>query len=272
MQRCLGFGLAVLMSWIFASGASAALVAYYPFNGSANEATGNNINLNLVGDAGYAASVNAGLGSALSLDGTGDGAIGPGFVKITTNNMTAVAWVNAASLDGDWNSVVKNWGTSVGGQFHFGLGSVAANTLQSIAAGASNATAATAIPTNEWIHVAFVLDAAALKNTVYINGAVVASAAFSGTLGLGTATGLGVGHKPNNDGTALDAGGGPGPWNGRIDEVGLFNEALTTAQIVQIYENGLAGTPLSTVPEPASLIGLLLLAGVAGMTTRRRHD
>ncbi|HEX2475232.1 MAG TPA: LamG-like jellyroll fold domain-containing protein, partial [Lacipirellulaceae bacterium] len=228
--------------------------------------------LNLVGDAGFAASVNPGLGTALSTDGSGDGAIAPNFVKITTNNMTAVAWVNATSLDGDWNSIVKNWGSTVGGQFHFGLGSVAANTLQSIAAGATNLAAPGNLPANEWVHVGFVLDSTGPQHRLYINGAQVATAAYTGTLGLGTATGLGVGHKPNNDGTALDAGGGPGPWNGRIDEVGLYNEALSAAQIQTIYQNGLAGRQLdgTSVPEPATLGGLLLgcVSAVAGIRRR----
>ncbi len=272
MKRCVGVCLAFALIGTITQNASAALVAYYPFNGNANDKTNSNVNLNLVGDAGFAASVNPGLGTALSTDGSGDGAIAPSFVKITTNNMTAVAWVNANSLDGDWNSIVKNWGTSVGGQFHFGLGSAAANTLQSIVAGATNVAAPGNLPANEWVHVGFVLDSAALQHRLYINGAQVASAAYTGTLGLGTATGLGIGHKPNNDGSALDAGGGPGPWNGRIDEVGLYNEALSAAQIQTIYQNGLAGIQLdgTSVPEPATLGGLLLgcVSLVAGIRRR----
>jgi hypothetical protein len=274
MTRCFSIGLSAAICWSVASGASAALVAYYPLNGNANEASGINANLNLYGDAGFGPSVHAGLGTALSLDGTGDGAVGPGFVKIANTSMTAVAWANAASLAGDWNSIVKNWGTSAGGQFHFGLGNVAANTLQSIAAGVPTVTLATDFPIDQWVHVAFVIDSVAREHRVYMNGAQVGSAPFTMTqvgLGLGTATitGLGIGHKPNNDGSALDAGGGPGPWNGRLDDVGLFNEALSTAQILQIYQNGLAGIPLSNVPEPS--IVWLLLVGVSGGIIRRRQ-
>lgn len=271
MRRTFGLSFVLSLSCIIVSNASAALVAYYPFNGSGNDATGLNTNLSLVGDAGYGASVNAGLGQALSLDGDGDGAIGTNFVKITTNNMTGVAWANAAGLDQEWNTIVKNWGTSVGGQFHFGLGTQLANTLQNIAAGPSNVTASTNFPTNEWVHVAFVIDAVAHEHRLYMNGQVVATAAFaSGVLGAGTATGLGVGYKPNDGGTALSTNG-PGPWNGRLDEVGLYNEALSTAQIQTIYQNGLAGIPLA-VPEPTSLFGASLIAGVAWLQRRRHYS
>lgn len=269
MRRTMRLSFALLLSCIMAANVSAALVAYYPFEGSGNDATGLNTNLSLVGNAAYAGSVNAGLGQALSLDGDGDGAIGTNFVKITTNNMTGVAWANAAGLDQEWNSIVKNWGTTVGGQFHFGLGTQLANTLQSIASGPSNVTAPTAFPTNEWVHVAFVIDSVAHEHRIYMNGQVVATAAFaSGVLGTGTATGLGVGYKPDDTGSGLSTNG-PGPWNGRLDEVGLYNEALSTAQIQTIYQNGLSGIPLA-VPEPASLLSVLTLAITIALQ-RRRH-
>ncbi|HEY3395013.1 MAG TPA: LamG-like jellyroll fold domain-containing protein [Lacipirellulaceae bacterium] len=272
MNRLVGVCWMLVASVCSLSNASAALVGYYRFNGNANEATGNNINLNLVGNAGFGPSVNGGLGSALSVDGDGDGAIGPNYAKITTNNMTGVAWVYAESLAGDWNSIVKNWGQGVGGQFHFGLGSAAANTLQDVANGASNVAAATDLPANQWVHTAFVLDSVALQHRVYINGQLAATAAYTGTMGPGAATGLGIGHKPNDDGSALATGPGAGPWNGRIDEVGLYNEALSDAQIQTIYQNGLAGIQLdgTSVPEPATLGGLLLGCAslVAGMRRR----
>ncbi len=272
MNRRVGVCLMLVASVCFLPNASAALVGYYQFNGNANEATGNNINLNLVGNAGFGPSVNSGLGSALSVDGDGDGAIGPNYVKITTNNMTGVAWVNAESLAGDWNSIVKNWGQGVGGQFHFGLGSVAANTLQDVANGASNVAAPTDLPANQWVHTAFVLDSVALQHRLYINGQLAATAAYTGTMGPGAATGLGIGHKPNDDGSALATGAGAGPWNGRIDEVGLYNEALSAEQIQTIYQNGLAGRQLdgTSVPEPATLGGLLLSSITLLVAMRRR--
>src|SRR5690606_28743091 len=100
----LGVVVALTCGWA-SSAANAALVAYYPFNGSGDDHTGTNTNLSLVGDAGYGASVSSGMGTALSLDGDGDGAIGQNFVKVTTNNLSVVAWANASSLDGDWNTL-----------------------------------------------------------------------------------------------------------------------------------------------------------------------
>src|SRR5690606_2990120 len=99
----------------------------------------------LVGDATFAPSMVAGFGQALSLDGNGDGAIGPNFVKIAGNNMTGMAWVYANSLAGDWNTIVKNWGVAGGGQFHFGLGSGANDTLQNFLGNSTNVATATPV-------------------------------------------------------------------------------------------------------------------------------
>jgi len=250
-RRGLGLLGALAVSLCFTGEASAALWGYYPLNGNANEATGNNINLNLVGDATFAGSVHPGLGSAGSFDGNGDGMIGGDFNKFQTNSVTVMAWAYAESLAGDWNTIIKNWGTSDGGQFHLGLGSQADDTLQNFIAGGANVTTTTAFPANAWVHTAFVLDAVANEHRLYMNGQIVATGAYTGTLGQGGAaiTGLGIGYKPNDDGTALSTNG-PGPWNGRIDDVGLFDTAMTTVQIQQIYQDGLNGIQLDGTTTP----------------------
>jgi hypothetical protein len=236
-------------SWT-ADDASAILWGHYPLNENADEATGNNIDLMLVGDTTFSGSVHPGLGPAISFDGAGDGAIGQNFNKFTTTDVTVVAWAYAQSLDGNWNTIVKNWGQTVGGQFHLGLGNVAANTLQNHIDGNAPVTATTDFPAGQWVHTAFVLDSTALQHRLYLNGELLATAAYNGALGPGGATGLGIGHKPNDDGSALDAGGGPGPWNGRIDDVGMYNQVLSATQIREIYQDGLAGIQLDGTVTP----------------------
>lgn len=248
--RLVALSLAVGGAFLaMATPASADLWGYYQLNGNANESTGNNINLNLMGDASFGGSVHPGLGSALQLDGIGDGAIGENFNKITGNDMTGMAWVYANNLDGTWSSIVKNWGQQNGGQFHFGLGSgVSEDRLQNHIVGTS-ITAADPIPVGEWLHTAFVIDSAAGEQRLYLNGQLIQTADYEGTLAPGVATGLGIGVKPNDAGTAL-ATASEGPWNGRIDDVALFNEVKTGDEILAIYQNGLQGIQVdgTTVP------------------------
>lgn len=270
MSRAKRFVVAMAVVVALGGTANAELVAYYPFDGSANEQTGNNIDLQLVGDATYGASMLPGFGQALSLDGDGDGAIGANFVKITGNDMTGMAWVYATDLSAEWNSIIKNWGQTTGGQFHFGLGSQAADTLQNFVGSGASVAAATPLVAGQWYHTTFVADSVALEQRLYLNGELVASAAYAGTLVPGAATGLGIGHKPDDTGAAL-ATNGPGPWNGLIDDVALFDEALSQSDIQGVYRRGVAGIPIGTaIPEP-STAGLLILGMAGGLTLLRRR-
>src|SRR5690606_22901038 len=97
--------------WTISHSAPAALVGYWPFNGTAEEKTDTNIDLTLVGDADYGTSLHPGLGKSLQLGDAG-AAIGQNFVKVTTDDLTVVAWAYAENLNDDWNSIIKNWGDS----------------------------------------------------------------------------------------------------------------------------------------------------------------
>jgi hypothetical protein len=244
-----------LLAWT-SQPAYAALQGYYQLNDNANEATGNNINLNLVGGASFDGSVHPGLGTALATDGIDDGAIGPNFNKIQTDDVTLVAWVYANSTTNVWETIAKQWGDATAGQFHFGLGPAENNTLNNFylqgGGGAANDVSPADIPVGQWIHTAFVLDSAAGAHRLYINGQVVTTGAYVGTLGskTGGATGFGIGIKPVDDGSAPDLANSPGPWDGLIDDVGIYDNALTTVAINQIYQNGLAGIQIDGTTRP----------------------
>lgn len=239
--------LADASSETFDSGTAVTLPAlhgYWPFNDNAEDASGNNVDLTLVGDATLGGSVSDGLGMALSLDGEGDGAIAADFVKVSGEDMTVVAWVHATSLTGDWNTIVKNWGQTVGGQFHLGLGANAANTVHSQISNGSVVTSADDFPTVAWVHVALVVDSASSEHRLYVNGELEDTVTYETPLAAGTATGLGVGVKPNDDGSAVTATAAVGYWHGSIDEVGIYAEALTQEQLGFIRTRALAGVQL----------------------------
>ena len=75
----------------------------------------------------------------------------------------------------------------------------------------------------EWHHAAFTYDVEASRQTLYIDGAVVACAAASGPIAYDSHP-LWIGADSDN---ALQSGF----WNGTIDEVRLFSTARTAAQI-----------------------------------------
>jgi hypothetical protein len=223
-----------------------ALVGYWSFNGDTADHSGVNIDLTAVGDPEYLGSLSAGLGSAISLDGN-DGAIGTDFVKFSGDDATIVAWVYADALDGSWNSIIKNWGDSATGQFHFGVGPDQADTLRNDTT-MGDVTNLDPMPIGQWVHAAVVFDSVAAEYILYVDGDALVVNDYV-PLEAGTATGLGIGVKPNDDGTNVAQQAEVGYWIGRIDEVGMYDAALTFEQINMLYQDGMAGIQLDGTSE-----------------------
>jgi len=59
-------------------------------------------------------------------------------------------------------------------------------------------------------------------------------------------------------------------WNGKIDEVGIWNRALNTEELSALWNNG-SGVTLVPVPEPATLSLLALALGGLSLTRRGRR-
>jgi hypothetical protein len=89
----------------------------------------------------------------------------------------------------------------------------------------------TAVRTNTWYHVAMTYDGAFLK--LYVNGKLDGSAAACGPV-------------LTSDQPLVIGGESPGPWNfnGLIDEVSLYDRALSDTEVLSIYGAGSAGKRL----------------------------
>lgn len=155
------------------------------------------------------------------------------YPKARENRLTVVAWVFAESRP-RWASIAKNWAHGEIGQFHFGLahdqGSLEVQ-LRDSKADFVFVQDSVPLPIGDWQHVAFVVDGQLA--TLYRNGVEVAKSACDG-LAMPTFPSLGVGAKlrgeytPASDGTM-------GFWDGRIDELSLFNKALSPDEIRTLY-------------------------------------
>lgn len=228
-------------------------LAYYPLDGSGAEVTGNNINLSAIGEPTYVASMSAGLGQALSVDGVNDALVGAGFVHSTTGAITLSAWARATTRV-PHGSIFKNWN----GQFHFGIDGGLAGPVGVLSnfinltgiGGQPSVAASTLFPVGQWTHVAVVVNSATQQQRLFMNGTLVATASFSGTLRDNPCPGLGIGVKANCAGTNADIGNVPGFWHGELDEVAAWDQALTDSQIAELYALGFAGTPVVVQNEP----------------------
>ena len=158
------------------------------------------------------------------------------YPKASGERISASAWVWAESQL-TWAKIASNWGTSLHGQFSFGLygndGDLCAAVAQRdrrevfVREGVSKP-----FPIAQWQHVAFVLDRSVLR--LYRNGVEVASAQCDGLLKKAEVSSLAIGCQVDNDGTTPVGNF----WRGRIDELAFFNRALTTEEIQKLYEPG----------------------------------
>jgi hypothetical protein len=175
------------------------------------------------------------FGSSLRLRGPGHGdyALIPFRREMVGETMSVVAWVLAESRP-RWASILKRWGRPEDHCFHFGLylddGDLEIHTAQ--ADGREfTAREGRPLPTGRWQHVAFVADRKVLR--LYRNGVEVARADHPG-LRPGTLESIGVGAKLNVAGDGPDPIE-PGFWDGRLDEIAIYPQALDADQVRRLY-------------------------------------
>ncbi len=221
--------------------AAQGMVAYFPFDTGADELVGGRSGV-LHGAAAIASDLQRGC--VLDLDGNGSFALVPDFSK-PTRGITGAAWVHAKSRP-VWASIMKNWGgDKQKGLFHFGLREKTGNLDIQLGTTQGEVVVTDNVPldTDAWQHVAFTADGATLR--LYRDGKEVASTAYSDDLVKPTLTALAVGAKTDDSGTAADSLC-PGFWNGMIDDVRLYDRALSASEIAALAVPG--ETPIAVLP------------------------
>lgn len=185
------------------------------------------------------------IGQALSFDNTDD------YVSLGSNAsvddlsvITVAAWIKPNSTGGGTLAKILNKATSASGGWEFGVcahaswGCSESDTRLrfyrwfSGTAGDWN-SAASSLQMDVWQHVVLVYDSSSSANdpVFYIDGSVSATTEFgtpSGTASSDASHTLTIGNRPAADRT----------FDGLIDEVRLYNRALSAAEIAALYNQG----------------------------------
>lgn len=180
------------------------------------------------------------IGSAFALGGPAQRtfASAASYPRATGDTLSVVAWINAKSRP-RWASIVKNWaGADDWGQFHFGLyndsGELEAH-IQDSSGKEITVRDSRALPLQTWHHVAFVADGKQLR--LFRNGEQVDAKAYRELRYDARIEALAVGTKLNLDGTAPEERDF-NMWDGRLDEIAIFNYSLSPDMIRALYEAG----------------------------------
>jgi len=217
--------------------ASADLVAHWPLDVDAKDIFGGH-NGTLVGGAQFTDDPER--GRVLSVDGT-DGRVeiphSDELVFEPTDSFTIAVWLNIRTLPGSWAGIVNKsrdlgswyglWVTP-GNQWHFDGGD-----------GGTNVRMDTGSAMTGWLHLAGVYDADRNTQTLYVDGAVI----------------------DEDTGVTIAATGAGDVWFGGaksvtefldalIDDVRIYNHALTEEEIQTVMLSGGEGYPFPSRPNP----------------------
>lgn len=247
--------------------AQASLISVYSFNESSGTTTADTIR----GGAGTG-TLNGGtsfvagkIGNAVDFDGSTGYITALNTAPTGTTSFSVAAWVWADSAP-VWGTIVKNWGGATPGAFHLGfnLGSGQISNYVSVPT-PGPAIDPSALSLGAWHHIALTYNGGTGSQTLYVDGASVGSASASSSLtAIGTLMGIGV---KLDDTQVGPAGGAPGFWDGKIDDLAFWDNTLTPVDVAAIKANGDLGIGVG-VPEPASTAFLAVAA--LGLMRRRR--
>ncbi|MCX7771093.1 MAG: CSLREA domain-containing protein, partial [Proteobacteria bacterium] len=175
------------------------------------------------------------VGQAFSFDGEDDYVVVGNSSSLKPSQFTIDAWVKINGFPSQFNTVISH-GSMTGSENSYFLGFSTSGILQFFTfhneIGHDQLNAPNPVSTNEWHHIAGTFDGTTKK--IYIDGVLVASKIISRPIVYD--------NSPVLIGQDLDNGMPSGNiFYGLIDELEIFNRALTAGEIQAIYTSGSSG-------------------------------
>ena len=221
------FGLATItMAQVPSYVPTTGLVGWWPFTGNAIDSSGN-ANNGIVNGATLTTDRFGNVNSAFNFDGVND------WININNSNslnptsqITISAWVNTLAYNVSNASMVVNKGWDQG-PGHYDILVFTSNNKSRFVIGSNIYVESNSIINiNQWTLITVSIDSLTMK--IYINGTLENTVLQNNNNSFGTNTDpLYIGkHDYNN---------APYYFNGKIDDIGIWNRALTQAEITDLY-------------------------------------
>lgn len=207
---------------------SAGLFANYKFDGNANDFSGKGNNGAINGGATFTTDRFGQANKALNFDGIDD------YVSVLNNpslsgfnEITMSAWLNHSQLSGTLGSIIAKWYQETGKDTY--ITSVTSNkvygTTNNILSG-QPLESTNPVPQNTWFQLTFTHDSSGDK--LFVNGQILAANALSGNV-IYSIPNLLIGTD-SNLGTLWRF------YKGKMDDVRLYNRALSPLEVIQLYD------------------------------------
>lgn len=251
-----------ISAWLCAATASAGIVAYYPFTGNANDASGNGHD-GIVFGATLTADRFGNPNSAYYFGGTDYIACPPGVYF--SGDFTVSGWVHLPSyrlwsrlLDFSNNGLVAD-PYAINPHVTLTLSKEYTGLPRGDVTGNPNSVLSTiVIPLDEWVQVTWTLFGQ--STVLYVNGAQVSQETWTTPPPAVVRTDNWIGRSnwentPTHDQRTL----------GSMDDIRIYDHALSASEVFQLYT-------MESVPEPSCplLLGVVLTIGLA--SRRDRED
>lgn len=162
------------------------------------------------------------VGQALNFDGSNDYVTAANSITSNGASRTVAAWIYPNSVANSEFVSLENTLQSTGPLALFGIRSA----KLSVYHGGDYRAATTALTTGRWYHVVYTYNSSGNAVKMYLNG----NQDYSGTVAdanSGSEVHIGVGYN--------------GYFNGKIDEVRIYNRELSATEITQLYHGGRGG-------------------------------
>ncbi|PCH97183.1 MAG: hypothetical protein COB85_02875 [Bacteroidetes bacterium] len=212
------------------------LVANYPFNGNTNDQTSNNNDGSITGGVTLTTDRFGRTDSAYAFDGSGYITIPDAASLKPSLAVSTCAWVFLSDTS-TWPHVVsKRYSTTTDPWTSYGLGTNNWGTNTAWSFGVSNGTSGslvysdevTGVILNQWVFLVGTYDGTYVN--LYVNGKLVRKEAQTGSIGYSTmALTIGTAVSGQN-------------FNGKIDDVLIYNRALDPCEILEIFDIEMAGS------------------------------
>ncbi|MFO1500709.1 MAG: LamG-like jellyroll fold domain-containing protein [Verrucomicrobiota bacterium] len=189
----------------------------------------------------------AGFGQAIDLDGTDQfveitgrdpGTYDPDQLAFENGSISIAGWFTVDAFDKSWQALIAK-----GEGSNWRVARNSASSTMSYAGGLTDVTGTKNVADGSWHHFVAISDAnaTAFGTALYIDGVLDGTQAGAAVL-TANASNVKIGDNPGASGRY---------WNGKIDDVAIWNRVLSETEIGALYSSG-TGKPLSVLINPTS--------------------